>query len=136
MNRYVRPRREEAVFVRVAIDGVVEEIGPDAAVVEECVALSRSSVADDLLPLATKIDEELEQGALRLLDVLREAPVARRRAQARLVFTFEQLAHCVARRMRPALVLDVHAQRAPVRLELLHVVDREAVRADDLRDRR
>ncbi len=49
------------VLVRVPVDGVVEEVGPDPAVVEEGVALTRSAVAGDVLPVATQTDQQLEQ---------------------------------------------------------------------------
>ena len=41
------PGQEVALLVRVAVDGVVEEVGADAAVVEQRVALGRRAVADD-----------------------------------------------------------------------------------------
>jgi hypothetical protein len=42
----------EPVLVRVAVDRVVEQVGADATIVEECVPLARGSVADDLLAFA------------------------------------------------------------------------------------
>ena len=40
-------RREAAVLVGIAVDGEVEEVGADAAVVEQRVALARRAVAAD-----------------------------------------------------------------------------------------
>ena len=73
VDRDVRPRRVLALLVRVPVDRVVEEVRPDAAVVEQRVALAGRAVADDLLALAPQPDQELEQRALRLLDTLGEA---------------------------------------------------------------
>ena len=49
MDRDVRARQELALLVRAAVDGEVEEVGADAAVVEQRVALARRAVADDRL---------------------------------------------------------------------------------------
>src|SRR5579884_1685579 len=71
----VRPRQELAVLVRVAVDGEVDEVGANAAVVEERVPLPRRPVAGDALPRALGGDEDVEQLALRLADALLEARV-------------------------------------------------------------
>ena len=67
-DRDVRSRREPAVLVRVAVDGVVEEVGADPAVVEQGVPFPGRAVADDLLALA----REARSGA-------RAAPASTRR---------------------------------------------------------
>ena len=67
MDRDVCARREPSVLVGVAIDGVVEEVGADAAVVEKRVSLARRPVADDLLAGPAKLDQEVEKRPLRLL---------------------------------------------------------------------
>ena len=51
IDRDVGAGQEPPVLVRIAVDGVVEEIGPDAAVVQQGVALPGRAVADDLLAL-------------------------------------------------------------------------------------
>ncbi len=76
------PGSEPAVLVRVAVDRVVEEVGADPAVVEQRVALARRAVADDLLAGAPELDQEVEQGPLRFLDLLGEPPYRLRIAQA------------------------------------------------------
>ena len=96
MDRDVRPRREQTVLVRVAVDRVVEEIGADAAVVQERVALAGSAVPDDLLPLAAELDEEIEECALRLLHLLGEARVALGRAEPLALLACEQRGNRVA----------------------------------------
>src|SRR6266853_2431429 len=55
-NRHVRPRQESAVFVRIAIDGVIEEIRSNRAVIQKCVSLPRRSVPRDLFPFAFRGD--------------------------------------------------------------------------------
>src|SRR6516225_9043338 len=50
-DRDVRTRKEQALLVRVAVDGEVEEVRADPAVVEERVALPRRAVAGDGLAL-------------------------------------------------------------------------------------
>ena len=62
VDRDARARREPAVLVRVAVDGVVEEVGPDPAVVEQRVALARRAVARDRLAGSPARDQERQQG--------------------------------------------------------------------------
>src|SRR6266480_8106600 len=62
----MRPRKEEALLVRAAVDHVVEEVTAYPAVVEQRVPLRRRSVADDRLPVALSADEEVEQSPLHL----------------------------------------------------------------------
>ena len=128
----MRARGEEAVLVRVAVDRVVEEVGPDPAVVEERVPLARRPVADDLLALAPKPNQEVEKRAFRLLDVLGEAHVALRRAETCLLLAREQLGYGPGRLVRAARLLRIDAKRAAVRPQLLDVVDLEPVGAQDL----
>ena len=60
-DRDVRAGQEVALLVRVAVDRVVEEVGADAAVVEQRVALGRRAVADDrACPARLSVDQELE----------------------------------------------------------------------------
>ena len=66
VDRDVRARSEPPVLVRVAVDRVVEEVGPDPAVVEQRVPLPGRAVADDLLAVAAQLDQQLEQRTLRL----------------------------------------------------------------------
>src|ERR1044071_8917493 len=66
-DRNMSAREELALLVRVAIDGVVEEIGADTAIIEQSVTFSGSAIARDAFALASGIDEELEEAALRFL---------------------------------------------------------------------
>ena len=82
VDRDVRSRREPAVLVRVAVDGVVEEVGADAAVVEQRVALAGRAVADDLLAVAAEARSAARAARASTPSTsLREARVALRVAQ-------------------------------------------------------
>ena len=87
-------RRVLALLVRVPVDGVVEEVRPDAAVVEERVALARCAVADDVLAFAAKADQQLEERALRLAHSVGEPLVGRRIAQPCVVLAGEDVRDC------------------------------------------
>src|SRR5215813_13441570 len=49
------------LLVWAAIDGVVEEVGSNAAVVEERVPLARRTVARDAQPVALRVDEKCHE---------------------------------------------------------------------------
>src|SRR5882724_887061 len=75
-DRHVGARQELALLVRAAIHRVVEEVRPDAAVVQQGVALAGCAVAGDGLALALGSDQEIEELALGLLYLLAERRVA------------------------------------------------------------
>ena len=75
-------RREAAVLVGIAVDGEVEEVGADAAVVEQRVALARRAVAADRLALVLGRDQERQELALRASHLLGERRVGRNVAEA------------------------------------------------------
>lgn len=130
--RDVGSGREEPLLVRVPVDRVVEQVGANTAVVEERVPLSRRPVADDLLPLAAELDQQVEQCPLRLLDVLCEARVTLDGAQALLDLVREEPRYGTRRLVRSAGVLGVDPQGAAVRRKLFHVVYLQVVRPEDL----
>src|SRR5713226_4338233 len=76
VDGYVGARREPALLVRVAVHRVVEEVRPDPAVVQECVALPGCPVPDDGPTLTLGPDQELQQPALALLHPLPEGRVS------------------------------------------------------------
>ena len=49
------------MFVRIAVDGVLEQITADTAVVEQRVALAGSAVADDPLAFGAAVKQEAQQ---------------------------------------------------------------------------
>ena len=51
-------REEMPLLVRVEIDRVVDEVGSDAAEVQQCVALRRGAVTGDRQALALEPDQE------------------------------------------------------------------------------
>src|SRR6266850_7300308 len=75
-DRHVGARQELALLVRAAIHRVVEEVRPDAAVVQQGVALAGCAVAGNGLALALGGDQEIEELALGLLHLLAERRVA------------------------------------------------------------
>ena len=81
-DRNVHARREAAVLVGVAVDGEVEEVGADAAIVEQRVALARRAVAADRLALVLGRDQERQQPALGASHLLVERRVGRDVAEA------------------------------------------------------
>ena len=131
----MRPGRVLALLVRVPVDGVVEEVRPDAAVVEERVALAGCPVADDVLALAAKPDQQLEERALRLAHSVGEPLVGRRIAHALLVLPGEDVRHCGRRLDARVGVLQEHAERPSVARKLFDVDKREPLRAEDRLDR-
>ena len=60
-DRNAGSRKEVSLLVRTPVDGVVDEVRTDAALVEQRVALARCTVSDDLLSVAFRGDQELEQ---------------------------------------------------------------------------
>ena len=97
----------------------VEQVGADAAVVEQRVALAGRAVAGDPLALAPPGDQELEQAPLGLLDLRGEREVRLERVEAERALARDEVVHALLDRPgagRPAL--RVEPQRAAVRLEL------------------
>ena len=111
------PGQEVALLVRVAVDRVVEEVGADAAVVEQRVALAGRAVAGDRFP--RRLAAIRNSSSLRLVSrtcsrergVVRRARRGRPRSLARA-----QLRQPVGRRLGVVLrVAGVDPQRAAVR---------------------
>ena len=65
-------RQELALLVSVPVDGVVEEVGTNTAVIEKGITLARSTIANDLLAGPASGDQELKEPSLGLLDLLAE----------------------------------------------------------------
>src|SRR3954470_3031954 len=61
VDRNACPWRESTVLVRVAVDGVFEQITAYAAVVEQRVALTGCSITDDLLALGAAVEQESQE---------------------------------------------------------------------------
>src|SRR5215210_26868 len=76
LDRDVGAGQPHPLLIWIAVDGVLEKVGADPAVVEERVALSGGAVARDDLALSARADEELEEVSLERLDPRPEALVA------------------------------------------------------------
>ena len=132
MDGDVGPRGEAAVLVGVAVDRVVEEVGADAAVVQQGVALAGGAVAGDARPLALGRDQEVQQLALGLGDPLAEAGVGLGRLQAGGQLPLQQGPDPLAdRRPVGALVPAPDPQRAAVAGQLVDVEQGDPVPGED-----
>src|SRR4029078_9877453 len=69
-DRDVHSRSETPVLVGIAVDGKVEEVGADSAVVEQCVALARCSVSANRLAGVFGLDQKREQLSLSSLHLI------------------------------------------------------------------
>src|SRR5947209_1277051 len=104
-DRNVSAREELALFVWITVDGAVEEIGPDTAIIEESVTFSGSAIAGDAFALAFGIDEELEQTSFRLLHLFIKGGVSLHDVQAGVHFTGVQVHGTLSN--RTGTILDV-----------------------------
>ena len=128
VNRDVGAGRELPLLVGVPIDGVVEEVRPDAAVVQKRVALAGSAVARDGLALSTDPNQELQKLSLGLLDLLSEGEVGLQPPEARPLLLLFQSRDSRPYRLRPVLgVAPEDAQGSPVGGQLLDVEECEPV---------
>src|SRR5512147_1618882 len=99
VNRDPGAGQELPLLVRVAVDRELEQVGADAAVVEQRVSLAGSAVADDAFAIATALDQELEQLPLGLDHPRRERAVSLEPVEVELPLAFGQLRHPGADRM-------------------------------------
>src|SRR6476619_633928 len=90
-------RSETTVLVGVAIDGEVEEVGTDSAVVEQRVALARRAVAADRLAFVFGCNEKRQEPALRASHLPIERRVGRKIAEAEALLALENLRNALAR---------------------------------------
>src|SRR5206468_3902895 len=75
VDRNARSRKEAPLLLRAAVYRVVDEIGAYAAIVEQRVALGRRTISGDGLRLPLDRYQQLEERALRCLDLLRKAAI-------------------------------------------------------------
>src|SRR5258706_3349547 len=128
----VCPRQELALLVRIAIDGVVDEIRADAAVVEERVAFARRPVPDHRFALAPDADQEFQELPLGLFDLLSKITICFDSAKPGVQFSLPHFDDAIADRLRVVfLVPPVDSQRSAVRRQLLDVEQLEAVARED-----
>ena len=110
-NGNVRAGRVLALFIRIAIDGVIDEIGADAAVVQQRIALARGAVANDFLAAFPGVDEEAEQVTLHPLHPFAETAVIVQREHSRRRLLLSQLRDTVADVEATARVITDAAER-------------------------
>src|SRR5262245_35977395 len=92
-DRNVSARRDLAVLVRIAVDRVIEEVGSNAAVVEQRISLAGSTIAGDRLSFTFRVDEKFEEAAFCVFHLLTEAPVVLNAIESELTFAREQRLH-------------------------------------------
>ena len=117
----MRARQELPLLERAAVDRVGEQVRPDAAVVEQRVALARGAVAGHGPAFAGRGEQEPEQVALDLQHRGREALVTGHGVQAGGLLRVEHRLHPLGRLTAALLRAGVDPQRAAVRVEFVHV---------------
>src|SRR5262245_30281953 len=85
-NRDPRTGREFALLKGIAVDRVVDEVGSDAAVVQQGVSLPWCAVANDRLACSFCHDQELQYLSLCLPNLLFETRITRDSIQSKLTF--------------------------------------------------
>ena len=63
------------MFVRIAIDRVIQKIGADSAVIQQGISLSGRTIPCNELSFTFGCDKEFEQFALRLFDLFTEGGI-------------------------------------------------------------
>ena len=115
------------MLVGIAIDGEIEEVGANAAVVEQSIAFARRSVAADGLAFLLAADQELEQGALGAMHLLAEARIGCEVIQSDFALMGQELRHGAGLRVRRIGPAKEHPERAAVGRDLLDIEHTQAV---------
>src|SRR4051794_5562664 len=118
----MRSWKVATVLIRVPIDREVQEVFANAAVIQQSVSLSGSTVADDLLSLLLQVDEQFEQLPLGVANLLLELRIGLHLAVAKLLFPGSEFQQ--AARQWPTLVSGmsrVDAEGTAVRPQLLYI---------------
>src|SRR5262245_42627760 len=135
VDRDAAPRQVVALLVRAPVHGVVDEIRPDPAVVEKRVPLPGRSVRRDALAGAARVDQEVEELALRLVDPLGEPRVVLEAAHpGGLLADAQGVDRGPGGQLAALGVASVDAQRSAVGRKLLDVEEDESVAGEDLLD--
>jgi hypothetical protein len=124
------------VLVRVAVDRVLEEVGANAAVVQQGVRLARGAVAGDRPSVPLGCDQEVEHRPLGLLDPISEGAVGLERAQPGLLLAPPERLHGGGGSLASLRVLQVEPERAAVGRDLVEVDDRQSLGGEDAFGRR
>src|SRR5438552_5416963 len=84
-------RQELAVLVGIAVDGIVDEVGANGAIVQQGVALAWRAVSGNFLSTALGLDEEFEQFALGFLYLIGKARVRFHLRVPQFYFSFAKI---------------------------------------------
>src|SRR5262249_31393601 len=99
-----------------------EEVGANAAIVEERVAFPRGAVTDDRFASSLRLDQERQEAALGVLDLFAEVCVRLDTVESRLHFPGKEPAHGIADKLRGIFgMASVDPQGAAMRGRLLDV---------------
>ncbi len=128
VDRDAGARGESAVLVRVAVHGVLEQIGSDAAVVQKRVALAGRAVADHALAATAALQQELQHGGAGIAGRGFEAAVSLHRVQAGPPLLRQDLQGALAGRAGVRGRRGPQADRPTVRRQGLDVDHRQITR--------
>src|SRR6476620_5959737 len=123
------------LLVRALIDGVIDEVIANTAVVEKCVALGGCTVRCGLETIVTGVDEKSQEHSLDALNSLGIAEVALDAVEVRCLLGALHVGH--ARRGRvsfEAVVAGENPQRPAVGPDLVDVEYAQSLCGDDLLD--
>src|SRR6516164_4476377 len=90
-NRNVGAWQIPAMFVRVAINGIVQKIEADTAIVEQRIALTWRPVAGKGFVATLRLDQEAQQFALSRTNPISESGIGLKPMQAGLALAAKQL---------------------------------------------
>ena len=128
-------RHELVLFGRVAVHHIGDQVGPDAGVVHQGVALGRSTVGGDALAVTSGLQQEGQEVVLDPVGSVLETGVAAARAQAGFGFPRQQGIDTGRARLAAAVgALREHTQAAAVSRVLLDVEHAQAVGGEDALD--
>src|SRR5687768_5998459 len=98
INGNVRPGQKMTLLMGASINGVIDKVGADPAVIEQGIALRRSPVTDDGSSLVLCRDQEVQKFALRMFYLLTEGNVRCQIGNSRRLFSRGEGLHALADR--------------------------------------
>src|SRR6516162_1632503 len=121
-NRNMGAWQISAMFVWVAINGIVQKIGADTAIVEQRIALTWRPVAGKGFVAALRLDQEAQQFALSRANLFGKSGISLKPVQAGQAFAGKQLGDGRLRRVAVVIGMTrVDTQRAAVCRQLIDV---------------
>jgi len=95
----MRAREKMPLFVRAAIDRIVEKIGPHPQVVEQGVTLRGSSVADEAFAPLFRLEEKFQAPAFGRFHFLSKGQIRVHTLQSRGLFTHQKIGNPLGNRV-------------------------------------